>query len=244
MSWVTELARPEIVALKPYEHASWEPSFERMHANELPWRSPHDESEAGLNRFIWDLRHEDATGFPGLIMWAANLRGPRVVPGSYQVKLTAAGKTLQQTFAVKKDPRIETTPEDFAKQISLHAFVFDVLHLDGVDLLDAPTTERLAALDVGGRVADDDDVVTAELVAMRVADTLAGDGRQRRAGFVIGTVCADLESVRIDADGGHDVRQVADVAILGAAGQDLVSDDDHGGVDDFGHREDSGRRTE
>jgi histidinol-phosphate aminotransferase len=51
MSWVTELARPEIVALKPYEHASWEPSFERMHANELPWRSPHDESEAGLNRY-------------------------------------------------------------------------------------------------------------------------------------------------------------------------------------------------
>ena len=34
MSWVRELARPEIVALKPYEHASWEPSLERMHAND------------------------------------------------------------------------------------------------------------------------------------------------------------------------------------------------------------------
>ncbi|MDT4892133.1 MAG: ligase 1 [Pseudonocardiales bacterium] len=29
----------------------------------------------------------------------------------------------------------------------LHVFVFDVLHLDGVDLLDLPTRERLAALD-------------------------------------------------------------------------------------------------
>ncbi len=51
MSWVTELARPEIVALKPYEHASWEPGLERLHANELPWRSIGDATAAGLNRY-------------------------------------------------------------------------------------------------------------------------------------------------------------------------------------------------
>ena len=39
VSWVQELARPDIVALKPYEHASWEPGLERLHANELPWRA-------------------------------------------------------------------------------------------------------------------------------------------------------------------------------------------------------------
>ena len=51
MSWVSELARPDIVALKAYEHASWEPSLERMHANELPWRASGDDSLAGLNRY-------------------------------------------------------------------------------------------------------------------------------------------------------------------------------------------------
>ena len=51
MSWISELARPEIVALKPYEHASWEPHLERLHANELPWRAVGDESAAGLNRY-------------------------------------------------------------------------------------------------------------------------------------------------------------------------------------------------
>jgi histidinol-phosphate aminotransferase len=51
MSWISDIARPEIVALKPYEHASWEPHLERMHANELPWRSDADDSEAGLNRY-------------------------------------------------------------------------------------------------------------------------------------------------------------------------------------------------
>jgi histidinol-phosphate aminotransferase len=51
MSWVTQLARPEIVALAPYEHASWEPALTRLHANELPWRSDADPSAAGLNRY-------------------------------------------------------------------------------------------------------------------------------------------------------------------------------------------------
>jgi histidinol-phosphate aminotransferase len=46
-----DLARPEILALEPYEHAAWEPSLERMHANELPWRAAIDASHAGLNRY-------------------------------------------------------------------------------------------------------------------------------------------------------------------------------------------------
>jgi len=45
------LARPEILELEPYSHASWEPQLERLHANELPWRSAVDGTRAGLNRY-------------------------------------------------------------------------------------------------------------------------------------------------------------------------------------------------
>jgi len=48
---ILALARPDIIALKAYSHASWDPAFERMHANELPWRAETDRSEAGLNRY-------------------------------------------------------------------------------------------------------------------------------------------------------------------------------------------------
>jgi histidinol-phosphate aminotransferase len=48
---VLSLARPEIVALKAYSHASWDPAFDRLHANELPWRAETDRSQAGLNRY-------------------------------------------------------------------------------------------------------------------------------------------------------------------------------------------------
>jgi photosystem II stability/assembly factor-like uncharacterized protein len=73
----------------------------------------------GLNRFIWNMRYADAATFPGLIMWAAGTQGPRIVPGTYTVRLTANGQTQTQTFEVKRDPRETTTPADFAKQLDL-----------------------------------------------------------------------------------------------------------------------------
>ncbi len=76
-------------------------------------------AEAGLNRFVWDTRYADAARFPGLIMWAGSVTGPRAVPGNYQVKLAVGGKTMTESFELKKDPRIATTQEDFAKQFDL-----------------------------------------------------------------------------------------------------------------------------
>jgi histidinol-phosphate aminotransferase len=48
---VLDLARPDIRELAPYQHATWDPSLERMHANEMPWRAHGDNTGAGLNRY-------------------------------------------------------------------------------------------------------------------------------------------------------------------------------------------------
>lgn len=58
MSRILALARPDIVALKAYSHASWDPAFDRLHANELPWRAETDRSQAGLNRYPEPHPHE------------------------------------------------------------------------------------------------------------------------------------------------------------------------------------------
>jgi hypothetical protein len=50
-------------------------------------RTPPVGVKAGMNRFVWDMRYPDATGFPKIILWAGNLRGPVAVPGRYQVRL-------------------------------------------------------------------------------------------------------------------------------------------------------------
>ena len=51
MNPALSLARPEILTLRPYSHAAWQPSLTRLHANEVPWRPPGDTTEAGLNRY-------------------------------------------------------------------------------------------------------------------------------------------------------------------------------------------------
>ncbi|HUQ33720.1 MAG TPA: hypothetical protein VM095_16485, partial [Pyrinomonadaceae bacterium] len=84
-------------------------------------------AEAGLNRFVWDTRYADAARFPGLILWAGELRGPRAMPGIYQVKLTVNGKTWTQSFEIKKDPRLAISPADFAKQFDLLIKIRDKL---------------------------------------------------------------------------------------------------------------------
>ena len=74
-------------------------------------------TDPGLNRFVWDLRYADSVRFPGMILWAGNMRGPRVAPGMYQVRLTVDGKTMTEAFEVKPDPRLTTSASDYAKQL-------------------------------------------------------------------------------------------------------------------------------
>jgi hypothetical protein len=76
-------------------------------------------AEAGMNRFVWDMRYEDAKSVPGAILWGGRLNGPLAVPGVYRVKLTAGDTTLEESWAWKKDPRIETSQEDFQEQFDL-----------------------------------------------------------------------------------------------------------------------------
>jgi photosystem II stability/assembly factor-like uncharacterized protein len=83
--------------------------------------------EVGLNRFVWDTRYPDAVRFPGMILWAGETRGPKLPPGTYQVKLTVEGKSYTQNFEIKSDPRLTTTPADYAKQLELGLKIRDKL---------------------------------------------------------------------------------------------------------------------
>jgi histidinol-phosphate aminotransferase len=51
MSDPLELARPELLRLRPYTPGAYEPDCVRLNANESPWRAPGDTTERGLNRY-------------------------------------------------------------------------------------------------------------------------------------------------------------------------------------------------
>jgi photosystem II stability/assembly factor-like uncharacterized protein len=58
----------------------------------------------GVNSVTWNLRYPSATGFPGMILWGGNLTGPAAAPGTYQVRLTASGRTQTKSFEVRRHP--------------------------------------------------------------------------------------------------------------------------------------------
>ncbi len=72
----------------------------------------------GSNSFIWNMRHENAEGFDGLIMWAAGLTGPKAVPGNYSAKLTVNGKTKETEFTILKDERSNSSIDDLQAQFN------------------------------------------------------------------------------------------------------------------------------
>ncbi len=58
----------------------------------------------GLQSVSWDLRYPPATSFPGMILWGGNVTGPAAAPGTYQVRLTADGRTSTQPLRVRRHP--------------------------------------------------------------------------------------------------------------------------------------------
>jgi hypothetical protein len=73
-------------------------------------------AEAGLNRFVWNLRYPSAERFEGLVLWNRNLSGPRALPGDYEAILTVGETRRAVPVSVLADPRSEATPADLAAQ--------------------------------------------------------------------------------------------------------------------------------
>jgi len=80
--------------------------------NKLP------DSVPGLNRYAWDLRYPEAKRFEGLVLWGGGTDGPRVVPGTYTVRLTVAEETTTVPALLKQDPRSSVSPSDLEAQLA------------------------------------------------------------------------------------------------------------------------------
>ena len=56
------------------------------------------------------------------------MAGAKVMPGNYQARLSVDGKPVStESFAIKADPRLSTTQEDFVKQYDLMTKINDKL---------------------------------------------------------------------------------------------------------------------
>ena len=92
--------------------------------------------DAGGNRFLWDLRYAPPAAlrhnYPISAMYGATPAEPLgalVMPGTYEVRLTVAGKTFRQPLEVAIDPRVSTPAEGLARQFALEKKVTDQVSL-------------------------------------------------------------------------------------------------------------------
>lgn len=85
-------------------------------SNKTKERGKSFEAKSGFNSHNWNTRIEGAERLKGMILWWANLSGPKAVPGNYKVSLSVNGKTEVQDFSIMPDPRAEVTVADMQKQ--------------------------------------------------------------------------------------------------------------------------------
>ena len=90
---------------------------------------------AGMHRFVWDMRYPS----PGMIEpeyssavafgenTPAMARGPLVLPGEYQVRLTVAGHNFSEPLRIEMDPRIHVSTDDLTRQFNLEVQIYHAM---------------------------------------------------------------------------------------------------------------------
>ncbi|MBZ5704157.1 MAG: glycoside hydrolase [Acidobacteriia bacterium] len=94
-------------------------------------------TEAGMHRFVWDLRYPPPNvlehEYPISAIYHDTPHyplGPAVLPGVYNLKLTANGKTYTQSLTIKMDPRVKTSQAGLRSQFELETRIVESLNRD------------------------------------------------------------------------------------------------------------------
>ncbi|WP_285649881.1 VPS10 domain-containing protein [Allomuricauda sp. NBRC 101325] len=96
-------------------------------------------AKKGYNRFTWDFYRESPPAIDGVFAMDG-YSGSRVAPGTYTLRLTLGGETVETNAVVLPDPLIEGTSADYAEQQSYLTKIDETL----VNMHDAVNQMRTA----------------------------------------------------------------------------------------------------
>ena len=112
---------------------------------------------AGLHRFVWDLHYapplSQSASYPISAVYANTWlepRGPWAHPGTYTARLTANGKTMEQKFVVKLDPRVKATTAAMQSQFDLSMRAYAGMN-EAMKTLDAVHATRKVVTEAASR---------------------------------------------------------------------------------------------
>jgi photosystem II stability/assembly factor-like uncharacterized protein len=118
------------------------------------------ELKSGSNRLILNPRIKPAQDFPGMVLWWANLSGPKALPGKY--KLILSGKNISENteFEIVADQKYPVSEEDVKKQ---YTFIKKIR-----DRLDQANKAIIQIRDIRNQLSD----FTSKMDKSEITDTL------------------------------------------------------------------------
>jgi hypothetical protein len=145
----------------------------------------------GLNRVMWTMRAKPPRVPPAAQIAGAGIRGPRLVPGDYTVRLTKAGKVYDTKLTVGLDRRVKFSAADRKAQFDAAMRVVALFGHESA-LMDRIIGLRQALAQTGAAVPEGDplrkqlsdfdgkvDAVRKKIVATTEGGAITGEERLR-----------------------------------------------------------------
>ncbi len=112
-------------------------------------------ADEGMNSFQWNMRHAQGPKMMGAKNHGPS-KGPLVVPGEYEVRLTIGGDTTSARFSLLRHPAVATSDADFAEQQDLLVRIQSKLN-DAVEAINRIRRMTAQLTELGERDGTDDD---------------------------------------------------------------------------------------
>jgi hypothetical protein len=148
-------------------------------------------SRRGLSRVEWSMRLKPPVVPPAAVIAGEATIGPRVVPGTYTVKLTRGKEVYTAQLTVGLDPRANFTAADrqleFDSAMRVYQLFgdlsFDLARINGVRQDVTERAERLPAADPlrqqANHLAEKADLIRKKIVATKEGGAITGEERIR-----------------------------------------------------------------
>jgi hypothetical protein len=183
----------------------------------------------GLNRAMWPMRLDPPIVPPAASAAFGAAQGPKVLPGTYTVKMTKGDQTYTTQLNVVTDPRAKYTLEDRKAQFDLVTKLSDMLgHMSWA--VDAVVEVRDAATQRAAKVPASDplhkqltglaassDAIRGKIVATKEGGAITGEERLRE---YVATVYGDVNGY----DGRPTDAQIARTEVLGKELNDVIQE--------------------
>ena len=145
----------------------------------------------GINRVAWNMSMKPPRVPPAASLAGSAFSGPRVVPGTYTIRMTKGDKTYETKIAVGLDPRAPFTVADrkaqFDAAMKVHGLFGDMTDLvTKIQTVRQGATGAAAKLPDGdplkaqlGKLAGDADTLRKKIVATKEGGAITGEERLR-----------------------------------------------------------------